>query len=587
MKLLRLRISGYKNLDDIEFNFSKANRCSLIVGTNGSGKSNLLEVLSAIFFACYNNHKNVKPDFRFELEYIVERLRMASAGGGPSYAFPLRVMIRNVDGKIEVQVYQNDEWLYVNKNEWFVVLPERVIAIYSGEEKRLWEEYYFDSYDDFNKQYMSGKPYSTQRMLYFNKYYWDLFASILAVHDIEEHKQFLETINISGINKIKCTFDLKKIRDNKNEMAKEILKIINPDNLGEVELSLDKYEELKFLIGYEQEILFNMMVLVLYKEFKIITDFHVICSNDRVIKDLSEGEKKLLVIYGALNIVEGENLVLLDEPDAHVHEGIKKGIYDLIKGASFENQFIITSHSPTMTSLFDTNELFVLTKQESRICLLDEDKKHAISRLTNGEWSYIDQTLFFDNKKPVVIVEGKSDIDLIQQAIKEFSKQPAYEKYGKLDYEFLAAGGTGNIPDFYSKVKEINSDKIIIVLCDNDNAGKKAISELDNSANTEIGKRRYKKTKKLVLTKLPKLSGINTDFSIEDYFSKDFLDNIAMKYLEGEQYKSFSSFPRVRDDLKNEIGRNAKSYSYEDLKNMEILLDLLYEIGVEIGCVKQ
>ena len=205
MKLLRLHVSGYKNLEDIEFDFTKANRCALIVGTNGSGKSNLLEVLSAIFFACYNNHKNVKPDFRFELEYIIERLRTGSAGGGPSYAFPLRVIIRNVDGKIEVQVYQNNEWLYVDKKEWFVVLPEHVIAIYSGEEKRLWEDYYFDSYDEFNKQYMSGKPYSTQRMLYFNKYYWDLFASILVIHDIEEHKQFLETINISGINKIKCT----------------------------------------------------------------------------------------------------------------------------------------------------------------------------------------------------------------------------------------------------------------------------------------------------------------------------------------------------------------------------------------------
>ena len=46
---------------------------------------------------------------------------------------------------------------------------------------------------------------------------------------------------------------------------------------------------------------------------------------------MSEGEKKMLLIYGALNIIEGENLVLLDEPDAHIHEGIKKDIYDLIK----------------------------------------------------------------------------------------------------------------------------------------------------------------------------------------------------------------------------------------------------------------
>mgnify|MGYP003415114351 CR=1 FL=1 len=79
----------------------------------------------------------------------------------------------------------------------------------------------------------------TLKMLYFNKYYWDLFASILSIHDIEEHKQFLETINISNIEKIKCTFDAKNIKENKNIIAKKILQFINPLNLDEVEISLD------------------------------------------------------------------------------------------------------------------------------------------------------------------------------------------------------------------------------------------------------------------------------------------------------------------------------------------------------------
>lgn len=518
MKLLRLRISGYKNLDDIEFNFSKANRCSLIVGTNGSGKSNLLEVLSAIFFACYNNHKNVKPDFRFELEYIVERLRTATAGGGPSYAFPLKIKIRNVDGKIEVQVYQNNEWLYVNKNEWLVVLPEHVIAIYSGEENRLWEDYYFDSYDDYNKQYMSGKPYSTQRMLYFNKYYWDLFASILAVHDIEEHRQFLETINISNINKIKCTFDLKKMRDNKNEMVKEILNIINPENLNEVELSLDKYEELKFLIGYEQEILFNMMVLVLYKEFKIITDFHVICSNERVIKDLSEGEKKLLVIYGALNIVEGENLILLDEPDAHIHEGIKKGIFDLIKSANSNNQFIITSHSPTMTNLFDKNELFVLTKQDGKICLLDEDKKHAISRLTDGIWCAEAQCVLLEGGQDLLLVEGKGDTKYIKKAFSYFKNKD--EKYSALNLFVLPFGGTGNCADFIQNIIEAGIiNRKIIALFDADGSGRAKFSELVGRNGTTYTTKVYTLNNDVKALLLPKPDGnTNDEFMIEDYF---------------------------------------------------------------------
>lgn len=57
MKLLKLEIRGYKNLQDVEIDFSKSNGMTLVVGTNGSGKSNLLEVLSAIFSALYNKEK--------------------------------------------------------------------------------------------------------------------------------------------------------------------------------------------------------------------------------------------------------------------------------------------------------------------------------------------------------------------------------------------------------------------------------------------------------------------------------------------------------------------------------------------------
>ena len=42
---------------------------------------------------------------------------------------------------------------------------------------------------------------------------------------------------------------------------------------------------------------------------------------------LSEGEKKLLLVYGAINLLSGENLYLLDEPDAHLHEGRKREMF--------------------------------------------------------------------------------------------------------------------------------------------------------------------------------------------------------------------------------------------------------------------
>lgn len=54
-------------MQDVEIDFSKSNGMTLVVGTNGSGKSNLLEVLSAIFSALYNKEKMFKDKLELDL----------------------------------------------------------------------------------------------------------------------------------------------------------------------------------------------------------------------------------------------------------------------------------------------------------------------------------------------------------------------------------------------------------------------------------------------------------------------------------------------------------------------------------------
>ena len=73
MRLLKLKVKRYKNLKNIEIDFSNTDGKILLVGKNGSGKSNLLEVLSAIFSSVYNAENNVTPSFEYDLEYKIRR----------------------------------------------------------------------------------------------------------------------------------------------------------------------------------------------------------------------------------------------------------------------------------------------------------------------------------------------------------------------------------------------------------------------------------------------------------------------------------------------------------------------------------
>ena len=70
MKLIRIKINGYKHLQDIEFDAENTNRRNLpvyfLAGLNGTGKSAFLEAVALIFSRISQNEL---PGFAFEVSY--------------------------------------------------------------------------------------------------------------------------------------------------------------------------------------------------------------------------------------------------------------------------------------------------------------------------------------------------------------------------------------------------------------------------------------------------------------------------------------------------------------------------------------
>jgi energy-coupling factor transporter ATP-binding protein EcfA2 len=66
MKLKRLQISGYKNIRDCDIEFTQSPLINAVIGSNGSGKSNLIEALLHILVGCYFEKA---PQFEFTLEF--------------------------------------------------------------------------------------------------------------------------------------------------------------------------------------------------------------------------------------------------------------------------------------------------------------------------------------------------------------------------------------------------------------------------------------------------------------------------------------------------------------------------------------
>lgn len=125
MRLQKLHIAGYKNLKDLTIDFSSFNGTSLLIGNNGTGKSNILEAIS-IIFACLYKNRYKRPSFDYDLLYEIGGHTIDISFHENNYSITL-------DGKPINKSFLTD------KSD--SCLPSRVIACYSGDNTRLWDIY--------------------------------------------------------------------------------------------------------------------------------------------------------------------------------------------------------------------------------------------------------------------------------------------------------------------------------------------------------------------------------------------------------------------------------------------------------------
>ncbi|MEW8072820.1 MAG: AAA family ATPase [Candidatus Thiodiazotropha sp.] len=106
--------------------------------------------------------------------------------------------------------------------------------------------------------------------------------------------------------------------------------------------------------------------------------------------DLSSGEK-ILISLGIWMFNTGQakrlpKLLLLDEPDAHLHPSVVKDFINVIEKTLVNKhgvKVIITTHSPTTVSFSPEYSLYEMSKDEPQIRPL-ESKEYGINLLTEG-----------------------------------------------------------------------------------------------------------------------------------------------------------------------------------------------------------
>lgn len=571
MRLHKFHLQGkFKTLSNFKLDFTNKDGIALLIGNNGSGKSNILETLSSVFAGLFDSKHN--PPFRYQLSYFLSKVV------DNDYLVTV-----NYDGKGQYKVTDAAGEVSLTP----AMLPSQVVCCYSGEDSRTWEDYYQPFYFDYLADWLKGSAVPTSRMVYINKYYWDVSLLTLFLFDFSATPELAifcrEVLGVEQLQEVEFVFDGRVRRKWQPSPVTVFVDQLNPKRSTKVKLTLAQLKSRVDYLGLEtgsgqRTFLRYLAAAFLPKQDRLIKEINIKINGGIPASALSEGEKKQLLLRAVLDVIsDEESLILLDEPDSHVHISRKAEFHKML--APYKTrQSIITTHSPTLTHAFKPEHIIMLAKDEdNHTKLADSKKREVIANLTNGIWSYQQQNIVLDSKKDLLLVEGKYDEIFISTALGKLQdKHPEYEQ---LSFEYVPCGGAKGLKEMMEKFPP-QEGQTLFALWDRDVAGWDAIREIVGETTTYCNDKEFGSHRKQGTTWLipyPKWAGFGEgNFMVEDYFSFEKLTELFLLNA-----KSFESLPRSKDVIKSRLSDACGKFVVDDFKHFECLFDLLLRIKNE------
>lgn len=334
-QLYSLYIEQYKNLHRLYIDFESTNEYCCLIGLNGSGKSNILEAISAIFYSLYH------------VASLVDGLR--------KYPCPFKYRISYINDN---EFYEIIDGRLKNGNKVTLdILPKNILASYSGEDTRLWKRYYKPIYEKYCSKMTATQGFIPPFMFYISRYEWDIsLLTLLYSEDVDVIK-FVAGITKDAECKISFEYKNSNIKKWEGTEIEGFIEKLKEKSTYSIESFRATINEISF-IDKPSTLFYCLYKCRTESDNQIIQKINIEFTNKGNIEGLSEGEKKLINANTIIHILSASNsLCLFDEPDAHIHIARKNELKELI---NTENRYsIVTTHSPVFVNcLCDDNIRF-------------------------------------------------------------------------------------------------------------------------------------------------------------------------------------------------------------------------------------
>lgn len=393
MRLDKLNIIDFKNLSDFYIDFAEQSLTTVLIGQNGTGKSNLLEALVIIFGNLYLREP---PEFAYKIKYFIHDYRI-SIDADP----------RREKGHSQISIDGKKlRSTRFSKKQILEYLPNNVFGYYSGPTNRL--ESHFDKHQDrFYRALLNGDDNVLRPMFYARLIHSQfVLLSFFAEPDDKSQQVLREHLGIVGLDSIlfvmnEPSWDSKdgdpRFWYARGEVAGFLSKLFElsfaPMRLSQtVPVSFRKNETREFLYLYLKDVNCLSELSSAYTSqrdfFKALESTYIseLISEVRIrvkiknidgsltFRELSEGEQQLLTVLGLLKFTKNNaSLFLLDEPDTHLNpvwslkylQLLKDVVGDEDSDEIFEKSHIImTTHDPVMIAGLEREQVQILKRND-------------------------------------------------------------------------------------------------------------------------------------------------------------------------------------------------------------------------------
>ena len=356
MRLDKLWIKEFKNLRDFDIDFDEEQMTTVLIGHNGTGKSNLIEAIVIIF---RDLDLGRRPAFSYNLTYFCRGWKI-QIKADPEKKTNRTVI--TVDG-------ERISFTKFTKQPERIYLPKYVFAYYSGTSNRL--GMLFDKHEERFRGRLLRYTDKPLRPLFYARNFHSQYV-LLSFFSFEDKKsnEFLEEkLGISGLESV--LFILKKptwpskegdrrfwnargvVQGFLSELYNHSLApIYHEERLYLFIPSQERLKKLAKIYGDNREF-FKVLESIYINEL-----IHATCIKVRMkgldgsitFEELSEGEQQLLTVLGLMKFTQDEeSLFLLDEPDTHLNPAWKLNYLNVLErvvGELETSHVIMCTHEP-------------------------------------------------------------------------------------------------------------------------------------------------------------------------------------------------------------------------------------------------